>query len=211
MDRVTLGIGQLRRGQISKGTVRKVAFVVINAERDPSVNIDKSENVPTLSDVFDTIMFSTSGRVTTQTMQMVQDTGRQWATLRKSLNPQLQGLLAPDAQLHVVPVSLREAPAGLSVPRRHLLRIPTLFTVNRKDVDALIEAGRQTLRQNPEYQALLQGLGAQIPQQAAATGSLMKPVGPLSSASSAHALPGRSALAPHPATHREVDALYSGG
>jgi len=211
MDRVTLGIGQLRRGQISKGTVRKVAFVVVNAERDPSVNIDKSENVPTLSDVFDTIMFSTSGRVTTQTMQMVQDTGRHWATLRKSLNPQLQGLLAPDAQLHVVPVSLREAPAGLAVPRRHLLRIPTLFTVNRKDVDALIEAGRQTLRQNPEYQALLQGLGAQIPQPAAATGSPMTPADPLPFASSAHAPPGRSALTPRPVTRREVDVLYSGG
>src|SRR5690606_29996879 len=114
-----------------------------------------------------------------------QDTGRHWATLRKSLNPQLQALLAPDAQLHVVPVSLREAPAGLSVTRRHLLRIPTLFTVNRKDVDALIEAGRQTLRQNPEYQALLQGLGAQIPQPPVAAGSPMTPVGPLPSVSSA--------------------------
>src|SRR5690606_18066159 len=78
MDRVTLGVGQLRRGRIGQGTVKKVVFMVVNAERDPSVNIDKSASVPTLFDVFDTIMFSTSGRVTKQTMQMVEDAGRQW-------------------------------------------------------------------------------------------------------------------------------------
>ncbi len=170
LDRITLGVGQLRRGQISRGTVKKVVFMVVNAERDPSVNIDKSENVPSLSEVFDTIMFSTSGRVTKETMQMVEDTGRQWNTLKKSLNPQLQAVLAPDAQLHVVPVSLRDAPGDLSVSRHHLLRIPTLFTVNRKDVDALIEAGRQTLRQNREYQALLRSLGASVPQHTALSG-----------------------------------------
>ncbi len=163
MDRVTLGVGQLRRDLVSRGSVKKVVLVVVNAERDPSVNIDKSENVPTLSEVFDTIMFSTSGRVTKETMQMVEDTGRQWAEMKQSLSPQLKALLAPDAQLHVVPVSLRDAPAGLSVPRQHLLRIPTLFTVKRKDVDALIEAGRQTLRNNVEYRKLLQSLGASMP------------------------------------------------
>ena len=164
INRVSLGVGQLRRGQISKGTVKKVVLVVVNAERDPSVDIDKSGNVPTLTEVFDTIMFSTSGRVTKETMQMVEDTGRQWAELKRSLSPQLKSLLAPNAQLHVVPVSLHDVPEGLSVPRRHLLRIPTLFTVNRKDVDALIEAGRQTLRQNAEYQKLLRSLGAGLPQ-----------------------------------------------
>jgi len=201
MNRVTLGIGQLRRGQISNGTVKKVVFVVVNAERDPSVNIDKSENVPTLSDVFDTIMFSTSGRVTKETMQMVEDTGRQWQTVRKSLNPQLKALLAPDAQLHIVPVSLREAPAGLSVPRQHLLRIPTLFTVNRKDVDALIEAGRQTLRQNREYQALLHSLGASPPS---------SPSSPKGTAGSDR-LPRDSSATSVPAPPRVVPAgLYTG-
>ncbi len=160
LDRVSLGVGQLRRGKIAKGAVQKVAFIVVNAERDPSVNIDRSERVPTISDVFDTIMFSTSARITNETMQMVEDTGQRWPSVRRSLNPRLRELLAPDAQLHVVPVSLRDAPAGLSVPRQHLLQIPTLFTVNRKDVDALIEAGRQTLRQSTQFQTMLRELGA---------------------------------------------------
>lgn len=210
MDRVTLGIGQLRRGQISEGTVRKVVFVVVNAEREPSVNIDKSEHVPGLLDVFDTIMFSTSARVTTQTMQMVQDTSRYWDSLRKSLNPQLQALLAPQAKLHVVPVSLRDAPAGLSVPRQHLLRIPTLFTVNRKDVDALIEAGRQTLRQNPDYQALLRELGGQLSPRPVAS-AVAAPAGRSArSAPSASSTAGESDTARSPATSRSIEVLYSG-
>jgi len=216
LDRVTLGVGQLRRGQISKGTVKKVVFVVVNAERDPSVNIDKSENVPTLSEVFDTIMFSTSGRVTKETMQMVEDTGRQWDTLKKSLNPQLKAVLAPEAKLHVVPVSLRDAPGGLSVSRHHLLRIPTLFTVNRKDVDALIEAGRQTLRQNPEYQALLRSLGASVPQDTAQVTAVSGLQAGMRPGASETAIPqaktGAAPDAGRQAAPRSVpEGLYSGG
>lgn len=210
MDRVTLGVGQLRRGRIGQGTVKKVVFMVVNAERDPSVNIDKSASVPTLFDVFDTIMFSTSGRVTKQTMQMVEDAGRQWASLKKSLNPRLQALLTPDAQLHVVPVSLRDAPSGLVVPRRDLLRIPTLFTVNRKSVDALIEAGRQTLRQNPQYQALLQELGAGPALKSVSTTASVATDPAWQSARPTRARQGGPAGSATPAVPVGTETLYSG-
>ena len=63
---------------------------------------------------------------------------------------------APDAQIHVINVNLRDAPDLLE--RRLLLQIPTAFSVSRDDVTRLIEAGRHILRESPEFKALLKSL-----------------------------------------------------
>ena len=59
---------------------------------------------------------------------------------------------APDAELHMVSVSLHdvEDPAV----RQAVLTIPTAFTISPKEVRQLMEAGRQALRRSPEFQRL---------------------------------------------------------
>jgi NTE family protein len=66
---------------------------------------------------------------------------------------------APDAQLHVISVSLRDVPD--EALRRQLLQVPTAFTILPLQVRQLRKAGRLTLRASPDYRALLQRFGSQ--------------------------------------------------
>ena len=43
--------------------------------------------------------------------------------------------------------------------RQYFNRVPTSFNLSEKQVDRLIEAGRELLRNNPDYQRLLADLG----------------------------------------------------
>ena len=50
-------------------------------------------------------------------------------------------------------------PRRLLDDRRFFNRIPTSFSLSKEQVDRLIEAGRELLRNNPDYQRLLTELG----------------------------------------------------
>ena len=81
---------------------------------------------------------------------------RRW---RKSLAEGARGgfdAFADDAEVHVIPVNLRDAPDA--VARRRLLQVPTAFSVADSEVTDLIEAGGSVLRHSPEFQALVKSL-----------------------------------------------------
>jgi NTE family protein len=44
------------------------------------------------------------------------------------------------------------------VGRRLLLQIPTAFSIAPAEVSSLIEAGRSTLRESPEFKALMKSM-----------------------------------------------------
>lgn len=84
------------------------------------------------------------------------DITRQW---KGELAQHFQGgrdVFAPDAQVHVIQVNLRDAPD--LVQRRKLLQVPTALTIPDQDVTQLIDAGRTILRESPEFKALMQAL-----------------------------------------------------
>ncbi|WP_298213672.1 patatin-like phospholipase family protein [Acidovorax sp.] len=159
LDRALAG-GGLREtfsdAGIAPGTIRKLVLITVNAERDPSVNVDMSDKVPNMAHVVDALLFGTGARATRETQEFLRDVTRQW---RQSLASNPAGsadVFAPDAEIHVIPVNLRDAPDDIA--RRRLLQVPTAFSISPEEVTDLIEAGGSVLRHSPEFRALVQSL-----------------------------------------------------
>ena len=152
--------GGIRRSvrQVSTHKIQKLVIVAVNAERDPTEHIEASDQVPSTMQVIDTLLFGTGARATQETLGLLKDTAQAW---RQELRQAADGddPFAPDAQIHVINVNLRDAPELIG--RRYLLQIPTAFSIPPGDVDNLIEAGRHVLLESPEFKALLQSLESQ--------------------------------------------------
>lgn len=145
----------------SKTAIEKLVIIAVNAERDPSERIDDSDTVPSTSQVVDALLFGSGARATQETLGLLSDTAQAWRRELRRATADGADSFAPDAQIHVVNVNLRDAPEPLG--RRGLLQIPTAFSIPGADVSRLIEAGRNILQQSPEFKALVQSLGGERP------------------------------------------------
>jgi NTE family protein len=143
---------------IAPGSLRKVVLITVNSERDPATNIDASDRVPGMAEVADALLFGAGARATTETQEFLADLTREWKRELRSASAEAADAFAPDAEIHVVQVNLRDAAEG--EVRRRLLQVPTAFSISGPEVTDLIEAGRQVLRRSPEFEALLRSLGA---------------------------------------------------
>lgn len=143
---------------IPAGSVEKLVLLTVNSARDPGVDVDASDRVPGPFEVADALLFGAGARATTETQEYLTDLTRQWRAELKTRAGGDIDVFAPGAEIHVVQVNLRDAAEGEL--RRSLLQVPTAFTVSDGEVTRLIEAGRNVLRQSPEFQALLHSLRA---------------------------------------------------
>ena len=142
------------------GKIRHLVIIAVNAERDPTDAVDSSDAVPSLMQVVDTLLFGTGARATHETLGLLADTIATW---RKELSQEVTGgsdPFAPDAQIHLINVNLRDSPDLLE--RRALLRVPTAFSIAPAEVGQVIAAGRHILRESPEFKALLKALQTDV-------------------------------------------------
>ena len=151
----------LSESGIPPGTIRKLVLITVNAERDPSENIDMNDKVPTVAQVLDALLFGTGARATRETQEFLRDITQQWRRSLASGAGRGNDAFAPDAEIHVIPVNLRDAPDITT--RRRLLQVPTALSISPEEVTDLIEAGGSVLRNAPEYRALVQSLVRQAP------------------------------------------------
>lgn len=140
-------------GRTSKSAIQKLVIITVNAERDPSERIDASDKVPSTMQVVDALLFGTGARASQETLGLLTDTAQGW---RNELNHSVadgMDTFTHNAQIYVIKVNLRDAPELLL--RDALLQVPTAFSIPRSDVTRLIEAGRHTLLESPDFKALL--------------------------------------------------------
>ena len=160
VDRVIAG-GSLERsfGALPPGSVHKIVLISVNSERDTAERIDTSDRVPSVGQVVDSLVFGAGSRVTTETTEMVNDVARRMSEQLRADRTRPGSPFAPDAEIHVINVSLR----GLRDPevRRTLMSVPTAFTILPIQVRRLQIAGRQALRESPEFQRLRRSLAAE--------------------------------------------------
>ena len=160
VDRVIAG-GSLEAtfGALMPGSVHKIVLISVNSERDTAERIDTSDRVPSVGQVVDSLVFGAGSRVTTETTEMVNDVARRMSDQLRADRTRPGSPFAPDAEIHVINVSLR----GLRDPevRRTLMSVPTAFTVLPIQVRRLQIAGRQALRESPEFQRLRRSLAAE--------------------------------------------------
>jgi len=138
-------------------SVRRLIFIVINAEIDPLENIDQSEESPDLIKVASAIRFSKGLRTSAETLEILHQAASNWQEqLKNEESNNSESIFTADSQLHIVQVNLREVPDP--VQRKRLLALPTVFQLPREDVDDLILAGKQTLFASPAFKNLMESL-----------------------------------------------------
>lgn len=143
--------------RIPPGSVRRLVLVSVNAERDPAHRIDTSDRVPSTLDVVDALLFGAGSRATVETQEWLADVARLWRdTLQSGGGERLLSAFAPDAEIHLIEVNLRDAPNDAARPL--LLQVPTALSIGDAEVTSLVEAGRSVLRRSSGFRALRRSL-----------------------------------------------------
>lgn len=165
LDRALAGSGfrdSFHEVQIPPGSVRRVVLITVNSERDPSEHIDASDETPGNLRVLNALRFGTGSRATHETQGFLVDLARQWGREPGAGAPGRE-IFATAARIHVVQVNLRDA---ADEERGALLQVPTALSLDPRDVEQLIAAGRTALRRSTAFQALREDLQASSPKSA---------------------------------------------
>ena len=138
-----------RQEAISQFKARKVVLISVNAYASPDRDWDQHEGPPG--------SVTTAAAAASHTLDMRSlDT---LDTLHEGLEL-LRHRLAIQQDVQVYPIFLSFTNFRDQQQQRFYLNLPTSFVLPGTDVDKLRDAGRELLRQNPEFQRLLQDLHA---------------------------------------------------
>ena len=128
---------------------RYSAVISIDASTEPEPQMDMSNVNPSISETIDAMSNVQLHRYNDATLELMQDSLQRWAgamsTPERSVTPYFVQVGFGDI----------EDPEAL----QFFNRIPTSFSLTEEQVDRLIEAGRELLRSNPDFQRLLADLG----------------------------------------------------
>jgi NTE family protein len=141
---------------VAPGSIRRMILITVNSERDLAERIDASDRVPSTGQVVETLVFGAGARETQVTLAMLNDDTRRWQEELLRTRGKPGSPFAADAELHIVSVSLHDVPDDKI--RHSLLRVPTAFTIEASDVQALQKAGAAALRESPAFNRLKAGL-----------------------------------------------------
>jgi NTE family protein len=144
MIEVLGGIDQYMRKWHRKPPSR-IVVIAVNASTDPEPEMDQSNKQPGLTETISAMSDIQLHRYNVATLQLMKTNIARWA----------QELSTPEKQ--VKPFFIRLSLRDVQPPerRRFLNKVPTSFKLTDEQVDVLIEAGGQLLRNNPEFHRLL--------------------------------------------------------
>jgi NTE family protein len=146
--------------------VRKVAFIVVNAETEIESRWDKMEIVPPFSAMLSNYSSIAIVRYNRETMAVLQESFGRWAyQVRTGRCPPGQVSKEPgscgDIEFYLVEVNFEKLEN--KEEGNYLSRLPTSFRLPGEDVDRLRGAARKILTESEDFRKLLEGLGAGIP------------------------------------------------
>jgi NTE family protein len=132
-----------------------IVVIAVDAQVDPQPDFSLSAKPPSLAEVVGAMTGGQINRMTFETIERMRQTLKVWAE-ELPTGPDGQ---AP--QIHMVELAfdLFEEPEE----RAYFDELPTSFSLEKEQVDRLIAAGRELLRESPQYQELLSALGGTSP------------------------------------------------
>jgi NTE family protein len=127
---------------------RRVVLMSVNASTDPEPAMDASNKQPSLMETVNAMSDVQLHRYNAATLQLMRQTVTEWA--RELSTPQRP----------VTPYLMELSFRDIHQPerRRFFNRVPTSFALSEEQVDRLIEAGREILRNDPAFQRLVADL-----------------------------------------------------
>jgi len=136
--------------RINRKPVRRFAIISVNASTGADPDLDLSSKQPTLEDTIKAVTRVQLQRYNSATLELIQGSIKRWAGELSTSDKPIKSYFAQ--------VSFK----GVKDPekRQFFNRIPTRFTLTDEEVDELIIAGHELLRNNPEYQRLIADMGA---------------------------------------------------
>ncbi|MBL8538951.1 MAG: patatin-like phospholipase family protein [Betaproteobacteria bacterium] len=133
--------------------VRHAVFIAVDAERDSTFELDRDGDVPgplatidALGNVFNLGSFDSS--------VMVDEAVARWREELLAARP----AGAPEVKFYLIDASLRSITDPAE--RERFMSIPTTLHLERKDVDDLRALARRLITAAPDFQALMQDIGA---------------------------------------------------
>lgn len=127
----------------------RFAIISVNASTRPATQMEASARAPTLEQTIDAVTDVQLHRYNAATLEQMQASMHRWS----------EALSTPS--LTVEPYFVRIDFSGIpQTPRRRFLnQIPTSLSIEGDHVDALIQAGRELLRDNAEFRRFVADLG----------------------------------------------------
>jgi NTE family protein len=129
---------------------RRFVLISVNASTDPEPEMDRSNKQPSLKETIGAMSGIQLHRYNVATIEL----------MRYSMNRWAEAMSTPEQ--HVEPYFIQVDFKDIQEPerRRFLNQTPTSFRLSDEQVDRLIEAGGELLRDNPEFQRLLADMEA---------------------------------------------------
>jgi NTE family protein len=121
-------------------------LISVNASATRSSKMDNSDRQPSIKDTMSSVTGTQMHRYNISTVNLLQDSLTEWAAA-----------LSSNAQDPVRSYFIQVRFNDVQDPQQKdfLNAIPTSFSLKDDQVDALIKAGRELLRNNPTFQQLL--------------------------------------------------------
>ena len=127
---------------------RRFAVISVNASTDLSPKMDASKKQLSLSETIHSVTDIQLHRYNTATLKLMEESINRWA----------KELSVPERPVtpYFIQISFRDIQ---EVEKRMFFnRIPTSFALSDQQVDRLIAAGRELLRNNPDFQQFVADL-----------------------------------------------------
>lgn len=138
--------------------VRDIVFLVVNSQTEPVYSWAISDLSPAISDVLGAVTSVQIDRYNFETLDLVQSAFDKWTReLSTAEHP---------VRFHMIQVSFDDLQDDQR--RRYFNNLPTNFSLPPEDVDQLRSAGREILRTNSDFRALMNRLSSRCPETRAA-------------------------------------------
>ena len=139
--------------QLDHKPPRYAVMISVNASTDPEPEMIMSNRQPSMGETIGAISSVQLHRYNDVTLELFQNSMERWS----------EELSTPDRPVTPYFVQLGFGDIEQPEARRFFNQIPTSFKLSEEQVDRLIEAGHELLRNNPDYQRLLVDLGGVQP------------------------------------------------
>ena len=139
--------------QLDHKPPRYAVVISVNASTDPEPEMSMSNRQPSMGETIGAISSVQLHRYNDVTLELFQNSMERWS----------EELSTPDRPVTPYFVQLGFGDIEQPEARRFFNQIPTSFKLSEEQVDRLIEAGHELLRNNPDYQRLLVDLGGVQP------------------------------------------------
>jgi NTE family protein len=143
---------------LKHSNVRNVVFIVVNAERALSSRSSFFERSPSFGVIMNSYASTVISRYNFETLTLLKESFEGWRQdVQKNRCPDDDISLEPgscgDVSFHLIEVKFSALEDEKE--QEYFMQIPTSFKLNEEQVDKLKNIGRRILRENNEYQILI--------------------------------------------------------